>query len=64
MKNELKKSVVNSQEDEDGFSLNPYEVYIYESANKEEHFNKKKSKMMSGTYVAKLVLISSKERNI
>lgn len=39
MKNKWEYEAVNSQEDEDGFSLNPGSVCNYESAREKQDFN-------------------------
>lgn len=49
MKN-LNNWVVNCQEDEDGFNLNPFDVFIDDSTNRNQdhHLNRKTSNSDSG----------------
>lgn len=61
MKNKLANWNINCQEDEDGFSLNPYEVFIYDSTdgNQDNHLNRNIANSESGH--AELRTIATKE---
>jgi hypothetical protein len=50
--------------DEDGFSLNPYDVYIYESINTDQNFSINKSGKISRNHDEKFTIIASKEKDM
>lgn len=56
MENKKNNWKVNSQEDEDGFSLNPYEVFIDDStnSNQDNHLNINITNSESG--IAELIM--------
>jgi len=58
MKNKWNHEVINSQEDEDGFSLNPGSVFHYESAKGEQEINLNRGSADTAPCSAKLVMIS------
>jgi hypothetical protein len=62
MKNKQKNWNVNNQEDEDGFSLNPYDIFIYDSTNGNKEFGTNRNTTTSESGYAKLTMISSKEK--
>ena len=53
----------NSQEDEDGFNLNPYIVIVYDSTNGQQDFSTASNTTISANGAANLTMISSKEKN-
>ena len=62
MKNKQKNWNVNNQEDEDGFSLNPYGVFIFDSTNGHQDLSTIRNTTISESGSAKLTMISSKEK--
>lgn len=59
MKIKQKNQVVNNQEDEDGFSLNPVNDFIYESRKVKQYISSKRNTANSEPGSAKLIMISS-----
>ena len=62
MKNKQKNWTVNNQEDEDGFSLNPYDVFIYDSTNGNQEFGTIRNATTSESGSAEFTMTSSKEK--
>lgn len=62
MKNKLNNWVVNNQEDEDGFSLNPFDVFVYESSNGNQDLGTIRNTTVSESGSAELTMKSSKEK--
>jgi hypothetical protein len=58
MKNKWDQEVVNSQEDEDGFSLNPAGVFQYESAGEKQENNSNRNSVNTGPGSMKLAMTS------
>lgn len=62
MKNNQKNRNANMQEDEDGFSLNPYDVFINNSTNRHPDLGTIRNITISESDSAKLTMISSEEK--
>lgn len=62
MKNKQKNWNVNNQEDEDGFSLNPYDVFIFYSSSGNWDFSTIRNTTISKSSFAKLTMTSSEEK--
>jgi hypothetical protein len=57
MKNKWDHEAVNSQEDEDGFSLNPGSVFNYESAREKQDINSNKNTSDTESGFSKLTIV-------
>ena len=62
MINKQNKWNVNNQEDEDGFSLNPYDIFIYYCTNGNQDFSSNRNTTISESGSAEFTMISSKEK--
>ena len=58
MKNKWDHEAINSQEDEDGFSLNPGSVFNYESAGENQGINSNKNTANTEPGSSKLTVVS------
>lgn len=62
MKNKQNNWDINSQEDEDGFSLNPYEVFIDDNSNGNQELHSKRITANSEPGAVGCITIATKEK--
>lgn len=62
MKKKLKNWAVNNQEDEDGFSLNQYDVFIADRIKEKPGISSTINSTNSNPVAVKFTMISSKEK--
>lgn len=62
MKRKRKYNVVNSQEDEDGFNLNPFNFFISNITNGNQHFMTAKNYKNSASGYIEFKMIATKKR--